>query len=200
MSHINILVFDGVEELDFVGPLEVFGVAGELGAPLELCTVALKKGPITCAHGLKIVPHYDADFCPPMDVLVVPGGKGRRREMKNPKMLERLWEWAAGCKIATSVCTGSLLFAAAGLLAGKRATTHWSALEELRCFPDVSVEQRRYIHEGALITAAGVTSGIDMALYVVGLLFGKEMQKAVAKQMEYPIVTPEGVDKGDSFK
>jgi len=186
MIRIGILVFDGVEELDFVGPLEVFGVAGELGAPLELFTIALEKRPVTCAHGLEIVPHYDATSCPPIDVLVVPGGEGRRREMKNPRMLERLREWAAGCELVASVCTGSLLLAAAGLLKGKRATTHWSALEELKGFAEVSVEQRRYIHEGDIITAAGVASGIDMSLYVVGLLFGKEMKKAVAKQMEYP--------------
>jgi transcriptional regulator GlxA family with amidase domain len=187
MSHIGILLFDDVEELDFVGPLEVFGIASKLGAPLELFTVALEKRPITCAHGLKVVPHYDAASCPCIDVLVVPGGEGRRREMKNPRMLKQLREWAEGCKLVVSVCTGSLLLAAAGLLEGKSATTHWSALEELRGYPDISVKHRRYIHEGELITAAGVASGIDMALYVVGILWGEDMKKAVAKHMEYPI-------------
>lgn len=186
MKDIGILIFSQVEELDFVGPLEVFDLVNRYvqnGA--SVFTFSSQGGEVVGAHGLKMIPSYSFDDIPRLDILVVPGGRGAREQMSNPKVLEFIASQARDCELVTSVCTGALILAAADLLRGRRATTHGAALEELGNFEGVQVVRERYVHDGEVITAAGVSAGIDMALYVIGLLFGETTKQSVAREMEY---------------
>jgi transcriptional regulator GlxA family with amidase domain len=188
MRNVGILVFNKVEELDFTGPLEVFGAAGRLKEnSFRPFTIASSRRTVRGRYGLRIIPEYAFRGCPHLDLLVVPGGRGSRREMRNVQTLQFVKRRAASCELVTSVCTGALILAAAGLLDNKRATTHWAALDELRAFPRVRVQHARYLRQGKVITSGGVSAGIDMALYVLGLLYGKGFQKNVARQVEYPL-------------
>jgi len=184
--NVGILVFDGVEELDFVGPLEVFGVAGMLGKDaFKVSTIGVKGRPIEAINGLRVTPDFDLDGPPNVDILVVPGGNGTRKLMTDKRVLGFIRGSAARCELVTSVYTGALVLAAARLLDGKRATTHWSALDELREFSEVVVEHRRFIKQGKIITSAGISAGIDMSLHIVGLLCGAKLKRDTAKEMEY---------------
>ena len=186
MKNVAILLFDGAEELDFAGPLEVFGVASQLKPDsIHVFTLAASDREIQCINGLKVRPQYTFQSCPNFDILVVPGGQGSRREMKNADTLAFVRKAAGSCELVTSVCTGALILASAGLLDGKRATTHWAALEELERFPKVIVDHQRFIHEGKVVTSGGISAGIDMALHVVGLLLGVDVVAEVAHRMEY---------------
>ncbi len=182
---LGIVIFPQVEELDFVGPLEVFGQLAKAGGEWRVVTVAEKRELVTATNGLKVQPDHSFQDCPPLDVLLVPGGWGTRQERENPRMLEFLRQAAAGASYVTSVCTGALVLYAAGLLAGKRATTYWAAKERLRSYGDVEVVDERFVHDGNVITAAGVSAGIDMALYLVGLIEGANTGLAVQKAIEY---------------
>ncbi len=183
---VAILVFDEVEELDFVGPLEVFGVTNRLKPDsMPTFTIGTSGREMQGVNGLTVKPLYSFQTGPGFNILVVPGGKGARREMKNPETLAFVKQAARNCELVASVCTGSLILAAAGLLDGKRATTHWAALEELRQFSKVHVDHQRFIREGRIITSSGISAGIDMALHIVKELQGSEVSKDVAHRMEY---------------
>ncbi len=188
---LGIVLFPEVEELDFVGPLEVFGTLAKFDAEWRVLTVAETHDLITAANGLKVKPDHSFDDCPPLDVILVPGGSGTRRERQNPKMLEFIRKAAAGASYVTSVCTGSLVLHAAGLLSGKRATTYWGSIEWLKSLGDVEVVTERFVHDGNVITAAGVSAGIDMALYLVGVLNGPDTARLVQKAIEYYPQPPE---------
>ncbi len=191
MRIVGIVVFPKVEELDFVGPLEVFGLAARqledrasLNA-LAVVTASPTGETVVCAHGLTVIPNLGFDNVPHLDVLVVPGGKGAREQMRSAKMLDFVLSQSRKCELVTSVCTGALILAAAGLLSGKRATTHWAAVDELRQMGEIIVERRRFIHDGKVITSAGISAGVDMALYATQFLFGEEIRNAVAKRLEH---------------
>ncbi len=190
----GILVFPDIEVLDFCGPFEVFAVTRlneakrrEEPSPFNVFLVAESKGPVITAGGMKVLPDHDLDDCPPLDILVVPGGWGTRKEMGN----ERLIGWIAGrakqVEILASVCTGALLLGKAGLLDGRRATTHWRSLDWMEeLFPKTRVERRlHFVEEGDLFTSAGISAGIDMTLKLVARTFGEAVARAAAKQMEY---------------
>jgi transcriptional regulator GlxA family with amidase domain len=192
---VGILVFPEVEVLDFCGPFEVFSVTRldenrrrQEPSPYEVVLVAEKKEPIVATGGLKVIPDHTLDVCPPLVILVVPGGWGTRREMNNERLLVWLSERARQVTMLTSVCTGSLLLCKAGLLDSKRATTHWRVLEEMRkLFPAVKViDDEHVVDEGNVITSAGISAGIDMALRVVARHHGEAVARATAKHMEYP--------------
>lgn len=191
MTTIGVVVFPHVEELDFVGPFEVFGLAARCMKDkakqngLTMITASPMGKAIVGAHGLKVIPDCSLDNVPHLDVLVVPGGRGAREQMVNPKMLDFVMCRSRECELVTSVCTGALILAAAGLLTGKRATTHWAATEELGRFEGIQIQRKRYIHDGKIITSAGISAGIDMALYITEYLFGEEIQNDVAKRLEY---------------
>jgi transcriptional regulator GlxA family with amidase domain len=186
MRRIGIFVFDDAEELDFVGPLEVFGAANRLRPDtFEVSTVGDSGREVRGTYGLRVKPNHSFQGCPKMNILIVPGGRGARREMKNLHALQFVKKRAENCEYVASVCTGALILAAAGLLNGKRATTHWAALDELRQFAKVRVEHRRYIRQGRIVTSGGISAGIDMALYLVGLFHGSRLRKEVAHRMEY---------------
>ena len=193
--NVGILIFDDVEVLDFAGPFEVFsrtrmrpGVESRRsseGAPFNVYSVARIKQPVIATGGLEIQPRYDFTNCPPVDLLVVPGGWGTRRLLDNDDTLSWIRKVAEGGARITSVCTGSLLLAKAGLLKNKAATTHWGALETLAALdPTIKVCRKRYVDQG-IVTSAGISAGIDMALYVVGELLGPELSEDTARYMEY---------------
>lgn len=195
---VDILVFDEVEVLDFAGPFEVFAVTGARPGPpaFDVRTVALRPGPVTAYGGLSITPTHVIGAAPIADLVVVPGGYGTRRELNNLAMLEHLRTADAVAELMLSVCTGALLFAKAGLLRGYAATTHWGAMNELRALA-TEIEVRpnaRVVDNGRVITSAGISAGIDMALHVVNRLLGPAVAEETATYMQYDW-TLRGVDR-----
>jgi transcriptional regulator GlxA family with amidase domain len=185
----GILLFDEAEELDFVGPLEVFGMARQEGD--QVVTIAEKAEPVRANLGLRVVPDHTIVDAPPLDVLVVPGGFGTRREAENPVLLDWIKQAAAGCTWITSVCTGSMLLEAAGIFDGHKVTTHWAMVETFREKDTVTVlDSRRYVRDGNVVTAAGVSAGIDMSLWVVGQIYGVDHARGVQRFMEYDPAPP----------
>jgi len=180
----GILLFDDAEELDVVGPWEVFAAARREGD--RVVTVAERPGPITCANGLRLLPDHTFADCPPLDVVLVPGGQGTRREVDNPVLLDWLRAASEAATWVTSVCTGSLLHWGTGYAGGRTVTTHWAFVEQLRAKGGLTVvDDRRWVVDGDLVTAAGVSAGIDMALWLVGELHGVEHATAVQHEIEY---------------
>ncbi len=191
----GIVVFTDVEVLDFCGPFEVFSVVRlneqkrrEEPSPFNVFLIAESKSPVVTSGGMKVLPDYDLDDCPPLDIVVVPGGWGTRREMDNGRLIRWIAERARQVETLASVCTGALLLGKAGLLDGRRATTHWRSLDWMQeLFPKTRIErQLHFVEEGALFTSAGISAGIDMALKIVARYFGDAVARATARQMEYP--------------
>jgi transcriptional regulator GlxA family with amidase domain len=180
------VLFEGVEELDFVGPWEVFTMAGMV-APGEVSafTVAEKSGLVKCAKGLQVVAEHDFESCPKADIVLVPGGNATRKEVDNEAMIAFLARMDGQAEYTTSVCTGALLLERAGVLEGLRATTHWSAIEILKKTGTETVENARFVDNGRVITSSGVSAGIDMALHVVGKIWGPKVAMTTQKYMEY---------------
>jgi transcriptional regulator GlxA family with amidase domain len=175
--------------LDFAGPFEVFGVAttadGE--AAFDVVTVALHPGEVIARNDLRIIPSGTAENLGDFDILIVPGGFGTRRELQNPAMLDFLRATSRRAELTMSVCTGSLLLSGAGLLKGLAATTHWAAMDELRALNSGAeiLPDARIVDNGAVITAAGISAGIDAALYVVSRLLGEDRAQSTARYMQY---------------
>ncbi len=192
MTAIGILIFDGAEELDFVGPWEVFTMAAQLRDDVRVVTIAQRAEPVRCAKGMRVIPDHTLADAPALDVVLVPGGQGTRREVDNPVLIDWLRRIAPGLRWVTSVCTGALLLCEAGLARGRRVTTHWAFSEDLRKrYPDVSVlEDVRYVRDGALCTAAGVSAGIDLALWLTGQLWGVDTARRTQRNMEYDPAPP----------
>jgi len=190
----GIVIFDEAEELDFVGPWEVFSMA-TLDLPestSRVVSIAERSEPVRCANGLRVLPDCTFADAPALDVVLVPGGWGTRTEAENPVLLEWLRKVSPGCTWVTSVCTGSLVLHAAGLATGRRITTHWSFLEKLReSATDATVlEGVRYVRDGNLVTAAGVSAGIDMALWLVGQIWDVPRARLTQRFMEYDPAPP----------
>ena len=196
MTTIGIVLFDDAEELDFVGPWEVFTMATADLTDSRVVTIAERMEPIRCAKGLRVLPDHAFASAPELDVLLVPGGQGTRREVDNPTLLEWLAKASARCQWVTSVCTGSLLLHASGVAAGRRITTHWAFVEALRGrAPDATVvEGVRYVRDGNVVTAAGVSAGIDMALWLVGQLWGVDRARRTQRFMQYEPSPPYAAD------
>lgn len=190
---VGILIFDEVEVLDFCGPFEVFSSArpaGKDGAGdrlFRVVTIAEEVRTISARGGLLVQPHYAIDDHPPLDILLVPGGFGTRQVLTNDRLLAWIGEQGRRVELATSVCTGAFLLAATGLLDGLRATTYWSVVQNLgERYPAVTpVGDARFVDEGRVVTAAGVSAGIDMSLHVVARLHGEAAADWTARLMEY---------------
>lgn len=194
-KRVGILIFPAVEVLDFCGPYEVFSVTRldeerrrVESSPFEVLLVAESADPVVATGGLRVIPDATLQTCPPLEILVVPGGWGTRTEMSNRRVLTWIAERAKGVETLTSVCTGAMLLGQTGLLDGRRATTHWRSLDWMRqSFPAVTVEDKLHVVEdGELLTSAGISAGIDMALRVVARYFGEAVGRATARHMEYP--------------
>ena len=182
----GILIFPDVEELDFVGPWEILGMWGQhAGGPEERLIVAQSGLPVTCAKGMSVVPHVSFEECPSLDMLVVPGGQGTRKEVENEPLIAFIAGQARSCVAVLSVCTGSFLLHRAGLLSGKRATTHWNSLDRLRALGDVHVVEARFVKDGNIWTSAGVSAGVDMMLAFIARYAGEEAAGTTQAAAEY---------------
>jgi transcriptional regulator GlxA family with amidase domain len=187
--QIGILLFDDVEELDAVGPWEVLAT-WTLRHPEDgyaVCTLAPNGGSVTAAKGLALGADYALADAPALDVLIHPGGVGTRPLLRDPAHLAWVREQRAAVPLMTSVCTGALVYAAAGLLHDRSATTYWGALDELRALdPSARVrEDDRWVDDGDLITSAGVSAGIDMALHLVARLATPARAREVRRAIQY---------------
>jgi transcriptional regulator GlxA family with amidase domain len=186
--RVAVLIFDEVEVLDFAGPFEVFGVARlATGAfAFEVVTVALQPGKVLARNGLQIIPAKTATDIGPVDVFIVPGGYGTRKEMKSAAMLEFVRQKSAEAVVTLSVCTGSLILGAAGLLCRQGATTHHGAMDELRALAcGIVIPNARIVDNGRIVSCSGVSAGIDGSLFVVSRLIGEDRATETARYMEY---------------
>jgi transcriptional regulator GlxA family with amidase domain len=193
-TTIAIALFDAVEELDFAGPWEVLSVwaKGWPADEVELFTVAESSDPVRCARGLRVLPDRTCPSLGAIDVLVYPGGRGVLAQLGDARVRQRLRDLAVSGALMTSVCTGALAYADAGLLDGRPATTHWSALDDLAEFGrEIDVRgDDRFVDSGPVITAAGVSAGIDMALYLVARLQSRERGREVRRAIQYDPAPP----------
>lgn len=189
VMRIGVALFDGAEELDFAGPWEVLAAWATQWPEdgVEVFTVAEGAEPVTCAKGLRVVPDRTWEEALAIDVLVYPGGIGTRRELRDDSVLERLRGLRDDGVLMTSVCTGALVFAAAGLLRGRPATTWWGRLDMLaELDPTIHVRpEGRFVDSGEVVTAAGVSAGIDMALHLVARLHSVERAREVRRYIQY---------------
>ncbi len=196
LRRVVILLFNDVEDLDFAGPLEIFGVFGRPGTndAFEVVTVGESGDTIKTRNGLVIQPTYTFPDCPSADILVIPGGVGTRREIDNPAAINWVKQTADDAELVLTVCTGSLMLAKAGLLDGLGATTHFSAMDLLaELAPTAQIRAgERFIDNGRIIVSAGVSAGIDAALHVVGRLFGPDKAEQTANYIEYEYYRPAG--------
>lgn len=186
---VAIVLFDEIEVLDFAGPFEVFSVCGRRSQldPFDVFTVSERGQTIRARNGLVVTPLYSFENAPAPDILLVPGGFGTRREMKNPVMLEWVARHGKRCEFLLSVCTGALVLACAGLLDGLSATTHHLAFDELRAVaPRTNIrEGERIVDNGRVVLSSGVSAGIDMSLHMVSRLLGDDLARETARYMEY---------------
>ena len=188
---VGIFLFDEVEVLDFAGPFEVFSLAeyeNSSERAFRVCTIARAEAPIRARNGLIVLPEYDLSSAPKLDLLIVPGGYGAEElEIREPETICWLQNMSGQAGIVASICTGAFLLAEAGLLSGKRATTHWMDLDRLeREYPAVQVlRNTRLVDEGAVLTSGGISAGIDLSLYLVKRLLGESAAKKTARRMEY---------------
>lgn len=191
---VGIVIFPEVEVLDFCGPYEVFAVVRlnearrrEEPSPFKVLLVAEQAEAVKISGGMRVIPDCTLADCPRLDILLVPGGWGTRREIDNEKLIDWIALRGRQVETLTSVCTGSMLLGRAGLLDSRRATTHWRSLAWMReTFPAVMVEDNLHVVEdGHILTSAGISAGIDLALKVVGRYYGEVIARATARHMEY---------------
>jgi transcriptional regulator GlxA family with amidase domain len=192
---IGIYMFDNMEVLDFAGPYEVFTTASRVAKkmnaaleqpPFEVLTIGKIKHATQARAGLKFYPDYTIESHPTLDVLLIPGGV-ITQELQEEALMAWIKAAAHQTLITASICTGAFLLAKAGLLDGKRATTHWEDIDELQSlFPEILVEEGlRFVDEGEVVTSGGISAGIDMSLHLVERLSGRELALATARQMEF---------------
>jgi transcriptional regulator GlxA family with amidase domain len=187
--RIAIVLFEGAEELDFAGPWEVLAAWADQWPDdgVEVYTVADSLEPVASAKGLRVLADHTWETAPPPDVVVWPGGRGTRAQLGDERVRERVRALRRAGALMTSVCTGSTVYADAGLLDGRPATTHWSSLDRLgELGNDVHVDpDARFVDDGDVITAAGVSAGIDMALHLVARLHSEERARDVRRYIQY---------------
>jgi len=183
--RIGMLIFPRMTQLDMTGPYEVLARLPD--ATVEL--VARTLAPVATDRGMRIVPTTTYADCPPLDVVMVPGGPGQQDLMEDEEALAFLCQQAAGARYVTSVCTGSLVLAAAGLLKGRRATCHWAAMDNLALMGAIPVNEHVVV-DGNVVTGAGVTSGIDFALRLAAILDGEQVAREIQLQIEYDPAPP----------
>ena len=196
----GVLVFEDAEELDFVGPWEVFTASSMLReheghAPDQVMLIAEHDGVVRCHKGLRVLPDHTFGEHPRLDVVLVPGGMGTRAEVNNPRLLQWLAEVAVSATWTTSVCTGSLLVHEAGPGKGKRLATHWGFQDALEQRGDVTVVRNaRWVVDGSVVSSQGVSAGIDMALWLVGQIHGVDHARSTQRYIQYDPAPPYQAD------
>lgn len=194
IRHIGIVLFDDVEELDAVGPWEVlsYWTRNHPEDGYQVCCLSRTGDPVRCAKGLVVQAHHSYADAPPLEVLVYPGGRGTRPQLRDEAQLEWVRRRREEVPLMASVCTGSLVYAAAGLLSGRPATSHWASLDHLRELdPTIDLRpEERFVDDGDLITSAGVSAGIDMALHLVARLAGGDRAREVRRGIQYDPAPP----------
>ena len=196
--NFGIIVFNQAEELDFVGPWEMLTMWRKVANGPENCLIVAETlEPITCAKGLSVNPHVSFASCPRLDYLLIPGGQGTRQEVNNRVLIDFVAAQARDCQAVLSVCTGSFVLHAAGLLTSRKATTHWGSLERLRALGDVQVVEQRVVRDGTVWSSAGVSAGIDLMLAFIAHVAGEETAGKVQFEAEYypSLVNYGGFDK-----
>ncbi len=193
-KRIGILLFSDVEELDAIGPWEVlaYWTRNYPQDGYEATTLSRAGGLVQCAKGLAVQAHHSYADAPPLDVLIYPGGQGTRAHLQDDAQLNWVRRQRAAVPLMTSVCTGSLVYAAAGLLRGRPATTHWRSLDLLHELdPSIDVcGEERFVDDGDLITSAGISAGIDRALHLVDRLAGTDRARQVRRGIQYDPTPP----------
>jgi transcriptional regulator GlxA family with amidase domain len=181
---LGVLLFPEFELLDVFGPLEAFGQAKDF---FRIVIVAERPGPVTSAQGPRAVADFGFDECPALDIVLVPGGMGTRREVNNVSLIDWIARQATRAETLTSVCTGAALLAKAGVLDGRRATSNKRAFAWVtEQGPKVDwVRQARWVDDGNVVTSSGVSAGIDMALHLIGRIAGPALRDDIATRMEY---------------
>jgi cyclohexyl-isocyanide hydratase len=183
--HIGLLIFPAMTQIDFAEPFEVFARLPDT----IVHVIAKTLDPVRTDLGLVLVPTVSCDDCPPLDVVVVPGGPGTQHVVNDKAMLEFLQRQAQQAKYVTSVCTGALVLGAAGLLSGYRATTHWLSMPLLQLYGAVAVAQRVVV-DGNRVTAGGCTAGMDFGLQLAAMLCGETIAQQIQLHLEYSPVPP----------
>lgn len=200
MTTIGMLLFNGAEELDFIGPWEVFTASAMLlergGAPPDtVVTIAESTDPIRCAKGLRVLPDHTVEDHPALDVVLVPGGHGVRREVDNADLMGWLARTGDAATWVTSVCTGSLLLWGSGLARGRRVATHHSFEDEFERKGDVTiVRDARWVRDSNVVSSQGVSAGIDMALWLVGQIHDPAHARATQRYIQYDPAPPYAAD------
>lgn len=193
---VGILLFNEVEVLDFAGPFEVFSITTLVNSdkkPFVVKTISETGDIISARNGLKVKPDFNFQNHPNLDILIVPGGYGAEEiEIHNPAVIQWIRNQSTTADFLTSVCTGAFLLAKAGLLDGKKATTHWMDIDRLeKEFPKVSIRRGvKFVDEGSLITSGGISAGINMSFHIISRLYGSEVAEQTANRMEYDIQLP----------
>jgi transcriptional regulator GlxA family with amidase domain len=192
MTTFGLLIFDEAEELDFCGPWEVFTSSSMLrDFSDQVVLIAEHPDPVRCGKGMKVIPDHTLADAPPLDLLLVPGGFGTRREVFNTKLIDWITRTSATVTWVTSVCTGALLLHEAGVARGRRVATHHAFEDTLQARGDVTVvRDARYVVDGNLVTSQGVSAGIDMALWVTGQIYGRDHARAVSRYIQYEPAPP----------
>lgn len=187
----GIFIFNEVEVLDFAGPFEVFSLAespDDSEKIFNVFTVSEKEALVSARNGLLVKPHYSFNTCPVPDILIIPGGYGAEKiEIRNDIVLSWIKKMSAEVQVIASVCTGAFLLAASGVITDQVVTTHWMDLDQLQAdYPDLKVvRNRKFVDQGKILTAAGISSGIELSLYLVKRFSNKIVAEKTAKRMEY---------------
>jgi transcriptional regulator GlxA family with amidase domain len=194
VKHIGIVLFPDVEELDAVGPWEVlsYWTRANPDDGYAVCCLSKAGGLVPCAKGLTVQAHFPFAEAPPLAVLLYPGGQGTRPQLTDEETLDWVRRQRAVVPLMTSVCTGSLVYAKAGLLGGRPATTHWAALDVLaELDPTIDVRRdERFVDDGDMITSAGISAGIDMALHLVARLSSPDRAREIRRAIQYDPAPP----------
>ncbi len=187
----GIYLYQGVASLDFVGPYEAFDLSRYLLNCGKVVTIAESLEPITCANGMQVLPQYTFDSAPELDVLLVPGANELEAALSSDSATDWIRSTADKVTYTTAACTGSLILQKAGLLKGKKATTHWMLIEELQKDSSTTVlPDMRYVRDGNVVTSQGVSAGIDMSLWLLGQLHSPDHARQVRKLLQYDPAPP----------
>jgi transcriptional regulator GlxA family with amidase domain len=189
IRNVGILIFDNAEVLDFSGPFEVFNVANEINTErlFKVFTIAETEDIVMAKFGYKLKPDYSIANHPVLDILVIPGGEGRKIQMNNPVITGWVKKEFDSLELLLTVCTGAFIAGKSGVLNVKKATTHHASFSEFaRTFPEIElVKNVKYVDSGKIITAGGISAGINASLYVIDKLIGNNHGKKTAEHMEY---------------